>query len=136
MDDDDNHGCRRLVGRPVLVTVSRDYGVSLVAAQWTMSVPWPGGRSDRPRRLPAVLHPVPPADHAHKAALLLVANTTWWQVFAMMTIAGVASGLSFAQMAGLLVISAPSQETRPAVGFSMIMRLLGFLRRIVRRRDC
>jgi hypothetical protein len=43
-----------------------------------------------------------------------------------MTVAGVASGMSFAQMPDSLVRAVPRGETGPAMGFSVVLRSLGF----------
>ncbi|KAA0120638.1 MFS transporter [Mycolicibacterium sp. P9-22] len=64
--------------------------------------------------------------YATAAAMLLVWHSHWWQLFTAMAVAGLGSGLSFAQMPGLLVAAVPPRETGPAIGFSMIVRLLGF----------
>jgi MFS family permease len=64
--------------------------------------------------------------YALAAAILLVWHAHWWQVLVAMAVAGLGSGLSFAQMHRLLVEAVPSHETGPAIGFSMIVRLMGF----------
>lgn len=64
--------------------------------------------------------------YAVAALALLVWHTHWWQLFGAMAIAGVGSGLSFARMPSMLVGAVPPHQTGPAIGFSMIVRLLGF----------
>jgi predicted MFS family arabinose efflux permease len=80
----------------------------------------------RGRLRPGLWLPVGCALYTLSAALLLIAHTRPWQAFAIMAVAGVASGLSFAQMPGLLVRAVPPIETGPAIGFSLVVRNLGF----------
>jgi predicted MFS family arabinose efflux permease len=80
----------------------------------------------RRRLRPGLWLPVGCALYTVSAALLLVAHTRPWQAFAIMAVAGVASGMSFAQMPGLLVRAVPPTETGPAIGFSVVLRNLGF----------
>lgn len=64
--------------------------------------------------------------YAIAAAVLLIGHDHSLQLLAAMAVAGVAAGFSFAHMPGLLVLSVTTAETGAAVGFSMVIRLLGF----------
>ncbi|WP_280217302.1 MFS transporter [Nocardia neocaledoniensis] len=75
---------------------------------------------------PQIWLPVGCSIYALAAAVLLVWHAEWWQLFAAMAVAGLGGGLSVAQMPGLLVMSVPPEETGPAIGFALVIRLLGF----------
>lgn len=80
----------------------------------------------RRRLRPAMWLPLGCAVYAASATILLVGHSHAAQLLAAMAVAGVAGGLSFAHMPGLLVLSVPVEETGAAVGFSLVIRLLGF----------
>ncbi|MEU1956007.1 MFS transporter [Nocardia rhamnosiphila] len=80
----------------------------------------------RRRLRPTMWLPLGCVVYSAAAAVLLVGHRNAVQLLVAMAVAGVAGGLSFAHIPGLLVLSVPIEETGAAVGFSMVIRLLGF----------
>jgi MFS family permease len=49
-----------------------------------------------------------------------------WQLLAVMAVAGIGSGCTFAAMPGLIVRAVPAAETGSATSFNHVLRYLGF----------
>jgi predicted MFS family arabinose efflux permease len=62
------------------------------------------------------------------AAMLVFAleRSALWQVFALMTVAGLGAGCTFAAMPGLIVHSVPAHETGSAMSFNQVLRYIGY----------
>lgn len=59
-------------------------------------------------------------------AFLAVAHRSLWQAFVMMALLGVGVGMTSGAIPGIIVRAVPPSETGSALGFSMVVRFVGF----------
>ena len=109
------------------------FGVTVVVAGLSL-LPFSIGSVSASRLLPLVAaklgrRAVLPLGALFLAAAMLIfllARTQLWEMFLVMGVAGLGSGLIFAAIPGLIVRSVPGAETGSALGVNQVVRQIGF----------